>query len=206
MKTAEHREPYESRGSRTDLGAPGGETPPGDSTTWEDGPPLLHCRSIFNTGKCLQTASTPGRCHQPNSKLIPPEWAPGGRRTASVIRPDRTCTLAISLACGVTDRRMQPGSAAGKAAHNWGLRPGSRPAQPQMGYAKGNSLQRRPPPQAAPTAVSDLTFAHRVVSRSGRMSIIPMPPPINMTKPQIMKPVLNPFRGVAAVSTTLPMI
>src|SRR5262245_57717764 len=32
METAEHREPYESRGSRTDLGAPGGEIPPGDST------------------------------------------------------------------------------------------------------------------------------------------------------------------------------
>src|SRR5258708_5059172 len=32
METAEHREPYESRGSRTVLGAPGGETPPGDST------------------------------------------------------------------------------------------------------------------------------------------------------------------------------
>ena len=32
METAEHREPYESRGSRTDLGAPGGESPLGDST------------------------------------------------------------------------------------------------------------------------------------------------------------------------------
>src|SRR5580704_17785985 len=32
METAEHRDPYESRGSRTDLGAPGGENPPGDST------------------------------------------------------------------------------------------------------------------------------------------------------------------------------
>src|SRR5260370_26896052 len=32
METAEHREPYESRGSRTDLGAPGGESPPGAST------------------------------------------------------------------------------------------------------------------------------------------------------------------------------
>jgi hypothetical protein len=32
METAEHREPCESRGSRTDLGAPGGEIPPGDST------------------------------------------------------------------------------------------------------------------------------------------------------------------------------
>ena len=33
METAEHREPCESRGSCTDLGAPGGETPPGDSTS-----------------------------------------------------------------------------------------------------------------------------------------------------------------------------
>jgi len=33
MATVEHREPYESRGSRTVLGAPGGESPPGDSTT-----------------------------------------------------------------------------------------------------------------------------------------------------------------------------
>src|ERR1700730_4123194 len=33
METAEHREPCESRGSRTDLGAPGGEIPPGDSTS-----------------------------------------------------------------------------------------------------------------------------------------------------------------------------
>ena len=34
METAEHREPYESRGSRTDLGAPRGATPLGDSTYW----------------------------------------------------------------------------------------------------------------------------------------------------------------------------
>jgi hypothetical protein len=32
MATAEHREPYESRGSRAVLGAPGGESPPGVST------------------------------------------------------------------------------------------------------------------------------------------------------------------------------
>jgi hypothetical protein len=32
MATAEHRELCDSRGSRTVLGAPGGETPPGDST------------------------------------------------------------------------------------------------------------------------------------------------------------------------------
>src|SRR6266436_2727121 len=34
METAEHREPCESRGSRTVLGAPGGEIPPGDSTAF----------------------------------------------------------------------------------------------------------------------------------------------------------------------------
>src|SRR2546423_6926304 len=32
MATAEHREPCDSRGSCTVLGAPGGESPPGDST------------------------------------------------------------------------------------------------------------------------------------------------------------------------------
>src|SRR6266850_7272427 len=35
MATAEHREPCDSRGSRTVLGAPGGEIPPGDSTDSE---------------------------------------------------------------------------------------------------------------------------------------------------------------------------
>src|SRR5216684_3647899 len=46
--TAEHREPYESRGSRTVLGAPGGESPPGDST-WaavrHNARMLQHCLS-----------------------------------------------------------------------------------------------------------------------------------------------------------------
>src|SRR5438309_11069737 len=32
MATAEHREPWDSRGSCTVLGAPGGEIPPGDSS------------------------------------------------------------------------------------------------------------------------------------------------------------------------------
>src|ERR1700741_1563443 len=39
MSTAEHREPYESRGSRTVLGARGGEIPLRDSPTPAD---LLH--------------------------------------------------------------------------------------------------------------------------------------------------------------------
>src|SRR6266566_3787608 len=36
MATAEHREPCDSRGSCTVLGAPGGEIPPGDSTITSD--------------------------------------------------------------------------------------------------------------------------------------------------------------------------
>ena len=41
MEPAEHREPYEPRGSRTVLGAPGGEIPPGDSTEAANGPDHL---------------------------------------------------------------------------------------------------------------------------------------------------------------------
>ena len=37
LPTVEHREPYESRGSRTVLGAPGGEIPPGDSPNFHSG-------------------------------------------------------------------------------------------------------------------------------------------------------------------------
>jgi hypothetical protein len=36
LPTVEHREPCESRGSRTVLGASGGEIPPGDSTFASD--------------------------------------------------------------------------------------------------------------------------------------------------------------------------
>src|SRR5262249_20318087 len=44
METAEHREPCESRGSRTVLGAPGGEIPPGDSTEASNWSPSQHFR------------------------------------------------------------------------------------------------------------------------------------------------------------------
>src|SRR5450830_1690302 len=53
MATAEHREPCESRGSRTVLGAPGGEIPPGDST--KDGViGRPACRSLEILGAALQ--------------------------------------------------------------------------------------------------------------------------------------------------------
>jgi RNA-directed DNA polymerase len=41
MATAEHREPCDSRGSCTVLGAPRGEIPPGDSTMLSKKPPFL---------------------------------------------------------------------------------------------------------------------------------------------------------------------
>ena len=49
METAEQREPYESRGSRTVLGAPGGETPPGDSTFASFSSPPRHVRLSSET-------------------------------------------------------------------------------------------------------------------------------------------------------------
>jgi hypothetical protein len=50
MATAEHREPYESRGSRTVLGAPEGETPSGDSSTMVLAAPKRHFRSAPMNG------------------------------------------------------------------------------------------------------------------------------------------------------------
>ena len=53
METAEHREPYEPRGSRTDLGAPRGESPLGDSTTSSNGcnrPRRASARSMAKEG------------------------------------------------------------------------------------------------------------------------------------------------------------
>src|SRR5271154_5088805 len=45
MEMAEQQEPYESRGSRTDLGEPGGEIPPGHSTKATDSAPQPDVRS-----------------------------------------------------------------------------------------------------------------------------------------------------------------
>src|SRR5271169_5885378 len=50
MATAEQREPYESRGSRTVLGEPGGESPPGHSTVASVWPGAGYFRSSPNNG------------------------------------------------------------------------------------------------------------------------------------------------------------
>src|SRR5215469_3638367 len=56
MEPAEHREPYEARGSRTDLGAPGGENPPGDSTT------AVHPLSCANRQQWVVCGHSPQLC------------------------------------------------------------------------------------------------------------------------------------------------
>jgi hypothetical protein len=57
-----------------------------------------------------------------------------------------------------------------------------------------------------PAAATAIGFVQRSASRSGRISAMPITPPTSMMTPQIMKPVLKPASGVAAVSTTLPMM
>ena len=82
----------------------------------------------------------------------------------------------------------------------------SRPGKASNGrHAKGGRGQRCPLLQAGLAAASGIPLAHRIVSRSGRISDMPMTPPTSMMTPQIMKPVLKPSSGVTAVSTTLPM-
>jgi hypothetical protein len=70
MATAEHREPYESRGSRTVLGAPGGEIPPGDSTLRQFGSdPRLTGHVIGAVGPARMTHSGHARCALNHSPL-----------------------------------------------------------------------------------------------------------------------------------------
>src|SRR6266567_809283 len=92
MATAEHREPYESRGSRTVLGAPGGESPPGDSTIAS----ILTCpryvRLAGNSGNVdwLLNGSTLGVIHlvyAPTSiRIRHPSFSPARDRQQPVSR------------------------------------------------------------------------------------------------------------------------
>jgi len=53
MEMAEQQEPYESRGSRTDLGEPGGEIPPGHSTNSS-----LRDRKLVHCERSIKDAAT----------------------------------------------------------------------------------------------------------------------------------------------------
>jgi hypothetical protein len=67
MATAEHREPYESRGSRTCLGARGGEIPPRDSTfSTQPAEARMsnHVRSTPNTDRKFNALLPVAKCHK----------------------------------------------------------------------------------------------------------------------------------------------
>ena len=82
MATAEHREPCESRGSCTVLGAPGGETPPGDSTRKQTRPLMNGSRTSRPAPRCGNGSAT-----------IPP----AGRNFAAAT-PWRSTSILNSLA------------------------------------------------------------------------------------------------------------
>src|SRR5262249_61151039 len=59
MATAEHREPCDSRGSCTVLGAPGGEIPPGDSTGADITRHLAYVRFTPQSGQSADMLACP---------------------------------------------------------------------------------------------------------------------------------------------------
>src|SRR5258705_4180526 len=64
MAPAEHREPCESRGSCTVLGAPGGEIPPGDSTGASiDVRSVFVCWTPYQLTDWCTTERPGGLCH-----------------------------------------------------------------------------------------------------------------------------------------------
>src|SRR5262250_2400573 len=80
METAEQREPYESRGSRTVLGEPGGESPPGHSTSSH----LRHSAALSPIAsvpavcrrRCLWAAAAVSSCNKCRAIFLE-AWARG---------------------------------------------------------------------------------------------------------------------------------
>src|SRR5215469_15970403 len=103
METAEHREPYESRGSRTDLGAPGGESPLGDSTN-------PHVKSIahkFGSGFLFPEQNAARRGRRWTRRLWTDPLRPIAKRSRLVFRrlPRRTGSVASRHNC-LADRKL----------------------------------------------------------------------------------------------------
>src|SRR5262249_6467031 len=67
MATAEHREPCDSRGSCTVLGAPGGEIPPGDSAIASD----RNASDPRGMSALLRKQTNPGQSRR--VRLVPPK-------------------------------------------------------------------------------------------------------------------------------------
>ena len=70
VPTVEHREPCESRGSRTVLGAPGGEIPPGDSTFTSVRARDVDFRFTLNTGRFSASQRTVETGQKRSKRLI----------------------------------------------------------------------------------------------------------------------------------------
>jgi len=67
---AEQQEPYESRGSRTDLGEPGGEIPPGHSTNSSlRRHKMPHCERFIRAPRRQWPEVSVGTQSQPGSTL-----------------------------------------------------------------------------------------------------------------------------------------
>ncbi len=67
---AEHREPCESRGSRTVLGAPGGEIPPGDSTLADIRGAAIFCPLLDKSGHELSALPRRLELHHRYSAIL----------------------------------------------------------------------------------------------------------------------------------------
>src|SRR5262249_25038037 len=111
--TAEHREPCDSRGSCTVLGAPGGEIPPGDSTT------------AVHPGTCGNRQQREDCCR---SRLAPPV-IPTGFDQSNVVRRGRMrLTSRISLLAIGLASLLGPGAASAGALVEFPILPGHTPA------------------------------------------------------------------------------
>src|SRR6516165_5657567 len=106
METAEHREPYESRGSRTDLGAPGGESPPGDSTSKAVPANKAECRLWVQKGDDCRNA--PQRTRRAESGHLHRDRRTGGVDQKAVVESSRQSGSAVRhprlpvIGCGST--------------------------------------------------------------------------------------------------------
>src|ERR1700731_615348 len=91
MATAEHREPCDSRGSCTVLGAPGGEIPPGDSS-FATGPPRFPAAGVVigAKGDVLTNAHVVEGCQKITVKA-----GFGNPETAALVARDERNDLAV---------------------------------------------------------------------------------------------------------------